>query len=372
MNPTRRQFMRLAVGAGAALGLRAALPKGADLTAADLTAASPSEEAAHRSLAGESLAAVTTTARALGTRVSITALHRDRRTAELALVDAFAEIELVESLMSVYRPESQLSRLNRDGHLAEAHPHLLDVLRSAVELSRRTRGAFDVTVQPLWRVYAEADRQHRLPDEAAVAAARRLVDWKAIRIDRGEVRLALSGAQVTLNGIAQGFAADRAMAALRERGVRHAIVDSGEIGALGSREGDAPWKIGIQHPRHEDAYVSLTALRDRCLATSGDYATRFGADYEYNHLFDPRTGRSPTELASVSVAAASGMQADALSTAVFVLGPERGLELIQDTPGADALLVLKSGRLLATPGFPSLRDRDGSRNAGSQVEQAHA
>ena len=108
----------------------------------------------------------------------------------------------------------------------------------------------------------------------------------------------------------------------------------------------------FQHPRVEDAYVSLTPLDGRCLATSGDYATSFTPDRRDNHLFDPRTGRSPTELASVSVLASSGLLADGLSTAVFVLGLERGLRLIDSTPHADALLVLKDGRTLATPGFP--------------------
>jgi thiamine biosynthesis lipoprotein len=312
------------------------------------------------------LKSVTRTSPALGTQVSITALHANQQTASRAIDDAFAEIERVEELMSVYRPHSQLSRLNRDGRLSDADPQLLDVLRYAVELSRRTAGAFDVTVQPLWKVYAAADKAGRLPEAAELAAARRLVDWRGIKLGDGEVQLTRAGAQITLNGVAQGYAADRAMAALVRGGVRHAIVDSGEIGALGGKPSDgdrwaAPWKVGIQHPRHEDAYISLAALADRCLATSGDYATRFGADYEYNHLFDPRTGRSPTELASVSVAARTSMQADALSTAVFVLGPERGLELIDDTPGADALLVLKSGRVLATPGFPVAHDGEGEQ-----------
>ncbi len=110
--------------------------------------------------------------------------------------------------------------------------------------------------------------------------------------------------------------------------------------------------MGIQHPRIEDAYISVAKLDGRCLATSGDYATSFSPDHRDNHIFDPRTGKSPTELASVSVLAESGLVADGLSTALFVLGPEQGLRLIEATPGADALFVLKDGRTLATRGFP--------------------
>ena len=155
-----------------------------------------------------------------------------------------------------------------------------------------------------------------------------------------------------MNGIAQGYAADRAAAALNRHGIRHALINTGEVNALGRKSNDTAWTVGIQHPRREDAYISLARLAGRCLATSGDYATTFSSDFQHHHLFDPRSGRSPTHVSSVSIAAPSALQADALSTAVFVLGPERGLELVQAFRGADALLVKKDGSALATNGFP--------------------
>ena len=148
----------------------------------------------------------------------------------------------------------------------------------------------------------------------------RAVDWRQVVISPDRIRLRGKGTQITLNGIAQGYAADRATAALAARGVAHALIDAGEIGTIGGKPGGEPWSVGVQHPRHEDAYLSLARLNGRCLATSGDYATTFSGDFRFNHLFDPRTGRSPTEFASVSIAATSGIMADALSTAVFVLG----------------------------------------------------
>jgi thiamine biosynthesis lipoprotein len=165
------------------------------------------------------------------------------------------------------------------------------------------------------------------------------------------VQLEGEGTAITLNGIAQGFAADRAAAAIKARGVKHALINTGEMSALGqSAEGD-DWKIGIQHPRREDAFISLAKLADRCLATSGDYETTFSDDFRWNHLFDPRTGRSPAELSSVSVVAKTALDADALSTAAFVLGAEQGARLVERFD-ADALFVLKNGRTLATKGFP--------------------
>lgn len=292
------------------------------------------------------------TSRALGSAVTISVWHRDRASAEAALDAAFAELELIESVMSIYRPESQLSRLNREGTLDAPHPHLLAVLEHSARVAEQTDGAFDVTVQPLWDLYCSAKEQRRLPDEAEVLEARAKVDWRRVQVATDRVSLSSAGTAVTLNGIAQGFAADAAMAVLRRAGVAHALIDAGEMNALGRKPDGAAWKVGIQHPRHEDAFISLAKLQDRCLATSGDYETWFSDDFVNNHLFDPHTGHSPTELASVSIAAPSAMSADALSTAVFVLGVSRGMDLVRRTPGTDALLVLKNGDIVATGGFP--------------------
>jgi thiamine biosynthesis lipoprotein len=293
------------------------------------------------------------TSHALGSAVTMTVWHRSRAAGESALDAAFAELERVEEVMSIYRPGSEISRLNRDGVLEAPDPRLVTVLESAAGLAARTGGAFDVTVQPLWDLYREAKEQGCLPDEAAVREARARVDWRRVEVTPERIRLAGDGTAITLNGIAQGFACDAALATLRGSDVSHALIDTGEMGALGGKPDGEAWKVGIQHPRLSDAFISLARLEDRCLATSGDYQTRFSAGFAHHHLFDPHTGHSPSELASVSVAAPSAMDADALSTAVFVLGAERGLALLRDLPGTDALLVLKDGRVVATDGFPA-------------------
>jgi thiamine biosynthesis lipoprotein len=298
------------------------------------------------------LQSATRTSWALGSEVSMTALHERQDVARDAVDAAFAELELVEELMSIYRPHSQLCRLNRDGVLDNPHPYFIEVLRHAQTVSQRSDGAFDITVQPLWSLYAEAKKAAALPDPEAVAVARQQVDWRRVEISSRQIRLRGEGTAITLNGIAQGYAADRAIAAIRSWGVVHALVNTGEIGALGDKADGDRWTVGIQHPRHENAYISLAKLADRCLATTGDYATTFSGDFRFNHVFDPRSGRSPDELASVSVAAPTAMQADAFSTAVFVLGPERGLELVRTMSGADAYFVLKDGRTLVTENFP--------------------
>lgn len=287
-------------------------------------------------------------ATALGTKASITVLHGDSDVAHAALDAAFAEIETVEAVMSIYRESSELRHLNRDGVLDHPHPYLVDVLSHAAATSRATDGAFDVTVQPLWALYTNAIKRDEFPSDKAVTQALELVDWRKVEVQRERIQLGKAGMQVTLNGIAQGFAADRALAALKSHGIEHALVDAGELAPLGSNE-NSPWRVGIQHPRVNDAYVALANLDQRCLATSGDYETRLSAGV--HHIFDPRSGKSPQQLASVTIAAPSGMAADALSTACFVLGPERAAEVIERMEGVDAFFVLKSARVLKTSNF---------------------
>lgn len=334
---SRRRFLLASAGFGAAIGIG-----GAGWLA----------QCWQSSTISPPLRRFSRSSRALGSQVSITSLAASSEVANRAIDAAFGELETVEAVMSIYRPESQLSRLNRSGRLDSPHPYLVDVLRHAEQVSRASEGAFDVTVQPLWELNASAHKAGGLPDRAAVELARRQVDWRQVEIRPDRISLHGRGTAITLNGIAQGFAADQAMTALRKNGIEHGLVDTGEVAPLGTKEDGEEWTAGIQHPREAEAYVALARLDGRCLATSGDYATAFSPDRKYNHLFDPRTGRSPDELSSVSIAAPTAMQADALSTAVFVLGAERGLALVEKIESVDALLVTKNGRIVATPGFP--------------------
>lgn len=289
-------------------------------------------------------------ARAFGTQIELIALHADESAATAAVAAALAEVAAVERLMSLFRSDSELSRLNRDGLLDAPHPKLVEILRDAQSLGQRTRGAFDVTVGPLWQLYREAGQGGRLPDANRIDAARAMVDFARMDVTPSRIRLA-EGMSVTLNSIAQGYAADRALAALRDRGIEHALVNTGEVAPLGRREDGARWSAGIQHPRVPDAFAAAIALDGRPLATSGDYATTFTGDFANHHIFDPATGRSPTELSSVSVLAPTAMAADALSTAALVLGPTRGLSLVGQTEGCDAMIIFKDGRRIATAGF---------------------
>lgn len=294
----------------------------------------------------------TRNSKALGTTVSITVFYNNVAKANNAIDQAFAAIAHVEQLMSLYQKESQLCQLNRDGFLRNPHPDLIHVLQKASNLSELTDGAFDVTVQPLWSLHNKASNANTTPTESEIATALKRIDWRQISISPERIDFRQSETSITLNGIAQGFAADAARKALQQNGIQHALIDSGEIGTLGTPAEKPNWNIGIKHPRTQKEYLGVTALENRCLATSGDYESHFNEDFSSHHLLDARTGYSPNELASVSVIAPTATEADALSTAVFLAGLQRGKQIIESIPHTDALFVTKSGRQVKTSNFP--------------------
>lgn len=279
---------------------------------------------------------------AFGTTVTIQLVHDDEDRARAAIRDAFAQAHAIDRLMTVHREDSQVQFLNRHGRLDSPHPHLLAVLREALRLSVLTRGAFDITVQPLWQAtLGGIDR----------AAAHKLVGWRDVLAGEQEVRLRRAGMAITLNGIAQGYATDMALAALQGHGISDALVDIGEFRGSGERASARPWQVGIADPR-SSRLLHAVRLDGRSLAISGDYETAFSGDLSRHHIVDPVSGDSPLELACVGVAAPAAMLADGLSTALMVMGSERGMALASVWRGVDALFVRKDGSEVWTKGFP--------------------
>ena len=299
-----------------------------------------------------SLAKFGRSTRALGTDVSITVFHPNPEEADKVIQKAFQELELIEDLMSLYRPDSQLCRLNSHRTLNSPHPYLKQILNAAAQVSKLTDGAFDITIQPLYRLFAESGSGG--PSPQTVERTRKAVGWQGVTTTDHSITLDHPKAAITLNGIAQGFASDILTQVLKSHGIEHALIDSGEIGILGTHADDRPWSVGIKHPRQSGGLLGLTSLEGRCLATSGDYETRFGDGFDLHHLLDPRTGSPANDLSSVTVAAPTATMADALSTAVFILGLRRGKELIQGLADSDALFVSKAGEVSKTRNFPFL------------------
>ncbi|MGN6389256.1 MAG: FAD:protein FMN transferase, partial [Burkholderiaceae bacterium] len=243
----RRTFLSAAIGAGVGVGMCGAL-------AARLAESPASEPGAiargdatpdgRRLYVGADLA--------FGTTISVRLLHHDQRTAELAIADAIDQAKRIDVLMSLYREDSQVAELNRRGVLHQPDPDLVTVLRRARELSQLTGGAFDVTVQPLWRTWSEAAARGALPTDEARRAAMALVDWRRLAFDDRHVALLAPGMAITLNGSAQGYASDLALAAVKARGVADALLDTGEFSAEGAKAAPRPWVVGVRDPRRAD------------------------------------------------------------------------------------------------------------------------
>lgn len=293
----------------------------------------------------------TSSAQAFGTTVTVTVAHADAAFAQAAISAALHEAQAVDRLMSIYHPASQVFQLNRDGALRDPDARLLLVLAQARALSQLTEGAFDVTVQPLWLAYSEAAQRGGLPDAAVLRQALSRVGWRQLAFRRGEARFLQPGMALTLNGLAQGYAADLALAALRRHGIRNALLDTGEFAASGAKPLGLPWTLGIRDPRNAQACTDIVLARDRCIATSGDYEAAFTQDRVHHHIFDPELGDSPPELASVTVLAPSALLADGLSTAFMVMGPKKAHALAGRLPGIDLLTVDKDGRARRSAGF---------------------
>ena len=290
------------------------------------------------------------TLQAMGTAMTVRAAHAEGAVLARALDAAVDDIRTLEDQMSLYREGSAITRLNQAGRLERAPNHLLQVLRVAQDVSRRSGGAFDVTVQPLWAAYATAQSQGRLPMPAEIHAARRPVDWRQLHVGAHTVSLAQTGMAITLNGIAQGYCADVVRLRLQSLGVADALVDTGEWAALGESAHGTDWSLGLADPRSPGELLATVALRGRCIASSADDQCRFSPDGRDHHIFDPMAGRSPPELAAVTVAARSCVMADALTKVFFVAGYDRALPLARAW-GVDVLVVDKKGRWQASEGF---------------------
>lgn len=288
---------------------------------------------------------------ALGADSMIQLAHPDPAEADRLIALCLEEVARLERVFSLYRTDSALARLNRDGALDAPPADLVRLLSEAAAFSRRTDGAFDPTVQPLWQLYAghfaRPGAAPAGPPEAAVRAARELVDHRKLRVEPGRVAFAGRGMAVTLNGIAQGYVTDRVSERLRAEGMTDVLVDLGEIRALGHHPSGRPWSVGLADPLAEGRNADTLEIADRAVATSGGYGTPFDPAGRFTHLFDPATGGCAREWLAVTVLAPDATTADALSTALSVAPEARAAVLLDRFPGTAARLTRRDGSVLA-------------------------
>lgn len=285
----------------------------------------------------------------LGTVVSVELAAPPPAAGELILEPLWAEASRLETVFSRYQPESELNRINRAaaGKWVKVGPEMIEVLKLSRRFAELSGGAFDVTVGPLMELWGFFPlREGVVPEEAEIEAARELVDWRSVEVcrERESVRLHRPGMELDLGGVAKGYIVDRLVDFLKDRGVTDALVNAGgDLYCLGNRPGGGPWRIGVEDPGAPGSHLEVLELVDTAAATSGSYHNYFIHDLRrYSHIIDPRTGRpadSPVE--AVTVIALQCAPADALATAVFVLGEEAGLDLIERLEDIEILLIIE-------------------------------
>ncbi len=290
----------------------------------------------------------------MDTIASITVVADSAASAEQAIDRAFEEIGRFGDLINLYSDKSELADINRNAGLqsVKVSPQTLDVIEKAVLAAEKSGGAFDPTLGPVITLWDFVNRTK--PKEDELAKALPLVNYRDIIIDRrqGTVFLRRKGMMIDLGGIAKGYAVDLALERLKKEGILSGLVSiAGDIRTFGMKPDRRPWTIGIKNPRQtgqKDELLAKIRLGDKAISTSGDYERFFiSGDKRYHHLLDPKTGMPAYGCRSVSVVTDRAADTDALSTAVFILGPDRGMKLIRDM-GMDAVIVDSSGKIHMT------------------------
>ncbi len=289
---------------------------------------------------------------ALGADAELRLYHPDRQAAEQLIERALQELRRLESVFSLYRHDSALSILNRQGYLADPPSDLVRLLSESRHYAELTGGLFDPSVQPLWRAYADHFAQPGAsadgPAPADIARALQRVSYRRIEVDPQRIRLQPSMA-LTLNGIAQGYITDRVTDLFRSAGLERALVDMGEIRGLDDSANATGWRVGLADPMAPAQILAQVPVSNQALATSGGYGTPLDAAGRYSHLFDPHSGRARPLYRSVSVMASTATAADALSTAFSNMPLDRTAALVRSL-GVRAWMVMPDGQLIAQSG----------------------
>ncbi len=285
----------------------------------------------------------------MDTWVEITVYDRNLQAAEAAIDAAFSRMEEIERIASIHDERAEAFRLNERGRLDDPSPELVEIIEAAKGYYALTAGTFDITVEPLLALWRHregakvqfweldpADQQGPLDEALALVGADRI----RLILDPHRAIVLEPGMKITLGGIAKGYIVDQGLLALRKAGIAHAMIDAGgDIGVFGGKPTGEKWVLALRDPADHKAFLVRFQLADGAVATSGNYERYFDREAKVGHIIDPRTGRSSRASSSASVIAGTAMKADALATAVFVLGPDAGIALVNAIPGVEALIV---------------------------------
>lgn len=276
----------------------------------------------------------------LYTTTEIQVLSKNKLKAEKAIDAAFKRIEQIEKEMNLFDPNSELAKINATAYEQEVDlsPDMFDILTTAINGSKETNGAFDITVRPLSKLYGFGSTKKHVPTNKEIEKSLALVGYKFIKIntDKKTIRFLKKGVQLDLGGIAKGYAVDEAIKVLIQYGIKNALVNAGgsSIYGLGTNQGN-PWQIAIRDPKHpEQTTDKILKLHNQGLSTSGDYEQYFLVNNKkIAHIFDPITGKPAnleTKTHSVTIIANTATEAEILTKACYILGPEKTKQIIKD------------------------------------------
>lgn len=284
---------------------------------------------------------------ALGSLAEIRIHHADRQKAKRLVELALAEVRRLEGLFSLYNGQSALLTLNRTGVLESPAPEFVEILTLARRYHQLSGGLFDPTIQPLWALYEKhferADASPNGPGRPELEAVLAGVGMDKVIFDRDRVIFKRRGMGLTFNGIAQGFITDKVVELLHRHGIEQTLVDLGEIRAIGARPDGMPWQVAIADPIGQETTKTALPLKDAAIATSGGYGFRFKGDDRFNHIFDPRNGRSTLRHASVSIIQPAATAADAMATAACLMTEEEISLMLSRAGRGEAWIVDHSG-----------------------------
>lgn len=294
----------------------------------------------------------------MGTAIAVELWHEDEAKGRALTQAVVNEMRRIDDLMSTYKPDSELSRINARA-ANEAVPvgaELLALIQRALDFSRLTNGAFDITYASAGQYYDY--RKGIRPSAEQLARALPAIDYRHVRIDpqNATIRFLHSGVRIDLGGIAKGYAVDRCIAILQAAGVKSAMVNAGGDTRVLGKHWKQPWMVGIRDPRNREGLVTMIPLEDAAISTSGDYERYFEKDgVRYHHILNPRTGTSSAGVRSVSIIGNDATTTDALSTSLFVMGVDPGMELVDTLPDTEAVIIDDEGRMFYSAGLDRLR-----------------
>ncbi|MGH8253788.1 MAG: FAD:protein FMN transferase [Steroidobacteraceae bacterium] len=290
----------------------------------------------------------------MGTRIVVELWSDDKAAGERDIDAVMAEMRHIDTTMSTYKPDSEISRVNAQAAQGpvKISAELFGLLETSLEYSRITEGAFDITYASVGFMYDF--RAHHRPTEQQIDAALPAVNYHHVLLDRATrtVRFSQAGVRIDLGGIAKGYSVDRGIEILQKRGIKHALVSAGgDSRIIGDRFGK-PWIVGIRHPDHKEQVIARLPLVDTAISTSGDYERYFDENgVRYHHIIDPRTGHSASAVRSATVLAPTATRTDGLSKTAFVLGAEEAIRIYEKLGDVDAVIVRPDGKVLYTKGL---------------------